>query len=118
MRSLLQTITIAGLAALMISLGGCDISSLNDNPNQPSSAETPKLLSNAEASLADQYWQDYPGGFWVRYSQYWTTNQYTDADRYRYASSRPGALNDLWEDYYLALNDLQEIKRLMLERAL
>ena len=112
MRSLLQTITIAGLAALMVSLGGCDITSLNDNPNQPSDATPPKLLANAQAEIADQYWQDYAGGFWVRYAQYWTTNQYTDADRYQYASSRPGALNGLWENYYLALNNLQEVIRI------
>jgi hypothetical protein len=112
MRSLLQTITIAGLAVLMVALGGCDITSLNDNPNQPSDAAPPKLLANAQAEIADQYWQDYAGGFWVRYAQYWTTNQYTDADRYQYASSRPGGLNALWENSYLALNNLQEIIRI------
>ncbi|MFP4227916.1 MAG: SusD/RagB family nutrient-binding outer membrane lipoprotein [Salinivenus sp.] len=112
MRTLFKTLTFAGLAALIVSLGGCDITSLNDNPNQPTDAEPPKLLSNTQAELADQYWQDYPGGFWVRYAQYWTTNQYTDADRYEYASSRPGSLNSLWGNFYLNLNNLQEIIRI------
>ena len=112
MRHIFRTVALAGLAALTIALGGCDITSLNENPNQPSQAESPKLLSNAQADIANQYWRDYAGGFWVRYAQYWTTNQYTDADRYAYASSRPGALNGLFEDYYLALNDLQQIIRI------
>ena len=112
MKRLLHSLTTASLVALLLFVGGCDITSLNDNPNQPTAADPPKLLANAQIDIADQYWQDYAGGFWVRYAQYWTTNQYTDADRYRYASSRPGALNALWENYYLALNDLQEIKRL------
>ncbi|PSQ80598.1 MAG: hypothetical protein BRD40_04250 [Bacteroidetes bacterium QS_1_65_9] len=98
-------------AALLIAAAGCDITTLNDNPNQPPESETPKLLSNAQNQIANTYWQDYPSGFWIRYAQYWTTNQYTDGDRYRYASSRPASLNGLWEDYYLALNDLQEIIR-------
>ena len=112
MRRIFRTVALAGLAALTIALGGCDITSLNENPNQPSQAESPKLLSNAQADIANQYWRDYAGGFWVRYAQYWTTNQYTDADRYAYASSRPGALNSLFENYYLALNDLQQIIRI------
>ena len=111
MRRIFRTVALASLTALVIALGGCDITSLNDNSNQPSRADTPKLLTNAEVDIANQYWQDYAGGFWVRYAQYWTTNQYTDADRYNFKSSRPSALNDLFEDYYLALNNLQEIIR-------
>jgi len=112
MNRFLKSITALSLVALLVFTGGCDLTSLNDNPNEPTEADTPKLLTNAQINIAGDYWQDYAGGFWVRYAQYWTTNQYTDADRFRYASSRPGALNNLWEDYYLALNDLQEIKRL------
>jgi hypothetical protein len=58
------------------------------------------------------YWQDYPSGYWVRYAQYWTTNQYTDADRYQFPDARPGANNSNWEDFYLVLNDLREIKQI------
>jgi hypothetical protein len=105
--------TIAGgLVALLVLVTGCDLTSLNDNPNEPTSADPPKLLTNAQMGIATEYWQDYPGGFWVRYAQYWTTNQYTDADRYAYPDARPGALNNLFEDFYLALNDLEEIKRI------
>lgn len=112
MKRLLRHFTVAGLAVLLITLGGCDITSLNEDPNNPTTTEPPKLLANAQMDIADLYWDDYASGFWVRYAQYWTTNQYTDADRYQYASSRPGSLNNLWEDYYLALNDLQEIIRI------
>lgn len=101
-----------GLVALLVLVTGCDLTSLNDNPNEPTAADPTKLLTNAQMGIATEYWQDYPGGFWVRYAQYWTTNQYTDADRYAYPDARPGALNNLFEDYYLALNDLQEIKRI------
>lgn len=111
MNDLLRRTTVVSLAALLMILGGCDLTSLNEDPNNPTDAEPPKLLANAQVDVADLYWDDYASGFWVRYAQYWTTNQYTDADRYQYASSRPGALNNLWEDYYLALNDLEEIIR-------
>ena len=104
-----RSIVFASLAALLVIAGGCDLTSLNDNPNQPTAADPPKLLTNAQINIAIDTWQDYAGGFWVRYAQYWTTNQYTDADRFAYAPSRPGAL---WEDLYLGLNDLQEIKRI------
>lgn len=112
MTRFLQRITVAGLAGLVLLLGGCDITELNDNPNQPTTATTPKLLTNAQTDLADTYWNDYPGGFWIRYAQYWTTNQYTEADRYLYPSRRPGANNANWETYYLVLNNLQEIIRI------
>ena len=111
MRRMFRTVALTSLAALVIALGGCDITSLNDNPNQPTEADPPKLLSDAQANIANQYWRDYAGGFWVRYAQYWTTNQYTDADRYNFKSSRPGALNSLFENYYLGLNNLQQIIR-------
>jgi len=112
MRHFFQRTIAGGLVALLVLVTGCDLTSLNDNPNEPTSADPPKLLTNAQMGIATEYWQDYPGGFWVRYAQYWTTNQYTDADRYAYPDARPGALNNLFEDYYLALNDLQQIKRI------
>ena len=108
----LKTLSLAGLAALVFTLGGCDMTSLNDNPNQPSTATTPNLLTNAQIDLADTYWTDYAGAFWVRYAQYWTTNQYTDTDRFRFPTRRSGSNNANWEDFYLVLNDLQEIKRI------
>ena len=112
MKRFLSRISIAGLAALVLVLGGCDLTELNENPNQPTSATTAKLLTNAQTDLADNYWDDYPGSFWVRYAQYWTTNQYTDADRYAFPSRRAGSNNTNWAASYLALNDLQEIKRI------
>ena len=112
MKRFLQHTTIAGLAALVFLLGGCDLTELNENPNQPTSATTSKLLTNTQTDLADTYWDDYPGSFWVRYAQYWTTNQYTEADRYQFPSRRAGSNNANWANFYLVLNDLQEIIRI------
>ena len=66
MKRFLSRISIAGLAALVLVLGGCDLTELNENPNQPTSATTAKLLTNAQTDIADNYWDDYPGSFWVR----------------------------------------------------
>lgn len=112
MKRLFKHFTLVSCALLVVALGGCDLTELNDNPNQPATATTPNLLTNAQIDLANVYWNDYPGGFWIRYAQYWTTNQYTDADRYGFPSRRPGANNQNWENLYLALNDLQEIIRI------
>lgn len=112
MKRFFKSLTLAGLAVLVLVLNGCDLTELNDNPNQPATATTPNLLTNAQIDLADIYWDDYAGGFWIRYAQYWTTNQYTDADRYGFPGRRPGANNDNWGDSYLVLNDLQEIIRI------
>lgn len=122
MTRLIHTLLLAGLAVFGVTLGGCDLTELNDDPNQPAAATTPNLLAGAiyageetgdnRAGLAATYWSDYAGAFWVRYAQYWTTNQYTDTDRFRFPARRAQANNDNWEDLYLVLNDLQEIKRI------
>lgn len=112
MKRFIQRLAIGGLAALVLVLGGCDLTELNEDPNNPTDATTPKLLTNAQTDLADNFWIDYAGGFWIRYAQYWTTNQYTEADRFAYPSRRQGSNNARWGTFYLVLNDLQEIKRI------
>lgn len=123
MRRFPQSLLLAGLAAaLVLSVGACDITKLNDNPNEASTVTTSNLLTGAlvgggnpadllSEGLASIYWDDYPGAFWVRYAQYWTTNQYTDADRWLFPTRRGGSNDENWEDFYLVLNDLQEIIR-------
>lgn len=112
MNRFLKGLALAGVAALVFTLGACDITELNENPNEPSSATPATLLANAQNDLATIYWDDYAGAFWVRYAQYWTTNQYTDSDRYAFPTRRSGSNDSNWEDFYLVLNDLQEIVRL------
>ena len=98
--------------ALSLSLGACDITDLNQNPNASPNVTTPNLLTNAQYDLANIYWNDYPGAFWVRYAQYLTTNQYTEADRWEFDIQRSGSNDANWNDSYLLLNDLQQIIRI------
>lgn len=112
MKRFMKRLSLVGLAALVFMLSACDLTELNENPNESADVSTPNLLANAQQYLAETYWKDYAGGFWVRYAQYWTTNQYTDADRYRFPTRRPGANDANWSRFYLALNDLEEIKRI------
>ncbi len=113
MKRYLKSLALVGLAALALTLGACDITDLNENPNEPTTVTPPNLLTNAEVDIATNYWGAFTlGRFANLYAQYWTQNQYTDEDRYGYPSRRSGSLNAMWEDYYLALNDLQQIVRI------
>ena len=111
MKRFLKGFSVVGLGALMLALGACDLTELNENPNEPTTVTTESLLANAQNDLATIYWDDYAGAFWVRYAQYWTTNQYTDSDRWAFPTRRAGANDANWEDFYLVLNDLQEVIR-------
>lgn len=115
-----RSITLMGLAVLVLALGGCDLGDMNEDPNNPTEATTPNLLSGAlhseqlpeRAGIAANYWGEFTlGRFANLYAQYWTQNQYTDEDRFGFPSRRASVVNDMWEDYYFVLNDLQEIKR-------
>ena len=112
MKRFLRTLSLAGLTAILVLVGGCDITDLNEDPNVATEAATGNLMTNAQIDFANIYWRDYAGAFWMRYAQYLTTNQYTDGDRFRFPSRRPGANNFNWETMYFVLNDLEEIKRL------
>ena len=112
MNRVLQTLVIVSLVAMGLAVGGCDLTDLNENPNAPSSANPDELLTQAQQDLADIIWNDYSGGFWMRYGQHLTTNQYTEGDRFQYPSRRAGANNSNWADLYYVLNDLQQIVRL------
>lgn len=111
MTRVLRSLAVISLLAVGLTVGGCDLSELNENPNAATSANPAELLTNAQLDIAATYWQDYPGGFWMRYSQYITTNQYTDGDRFLYPSARGGSNNANFRDFYYVLNDLQEIIR-------
>jgi hypothetical protein len=104
------------LAALTLTLGACDLTELNEDPNNPTTVETANLFTNAEQDLATELSGSFTlGRFSNLYAQYWTQNQYTEEDRYQFPSRRQGVVRGHWEDFYLILNDLQEIKRLARE---
>lgn len=102
---------IAGLIAVIAGSYACtDLAEVNENPNQPSETQTPFLLTNAQKDLSDNYWGEFPLGYFGNlYAQYWSQNQYSSESRYAF---RTGVVNNIWSGYYLALNDLQEIIRL------
>lgn len=110
--------TLLGLLVLVCTLSACDITEKNDNPNSPEQADPGYLLTAAltgetnptNEGLASAYWDDfYSGRFGILYAQYWSENQYTSESRYQYRTS---IANGFWEDFYISLNNLEEIKRL------
>lgn len=111
MTRVLRSLAVISLLAVGLTAGGCDLTELNENPNAATNAQPGELLTNAQLDLASTYWTDYAGAFWMRYAQFLTTNQYTDADRFAFPSRRAGANNGNWTDMYYILNDLQEIVR-------
>ena len=107
----LRLLSLAGVAVAALSLSACDITSLNDDPNNPTQPTPGYILSSAEVNLADTYWDSFNNGrFAILYAQYWTQNQYTDEDRYAY---RDAVVNNYWNAFYLQISNLQEIKRIV-----
>ncbi|MFO8233305.1 MAG: SusD/RagB family nutrient-binding outer membrane lipoprotein [Longimonas sp.] len=99
-----------GLLCVAIFFTGCDLTDINDDPNASSEARPNYLFTNATKDIAETYWGAFTlGRFGNLYAQYWTQNQYTAEDRYRFPQERSGVLNGMWGDYYLAIQDLQEI---------
>lgn len=87
---------------------------MNIDPNNPSTAATPYLLTNAQKTIADQLENSsFNGWQGMQYVQYWASNQYTNESRYQ---ERPEVNNGAWNAFYAgALADLQEIIRLNTE---
>ena len=103
---------LLGVLALLLSLSACDFQELNQNPNQPTEPTLPFLLTQAQTDFALAHDDDfYQGRFKSPYAQYFSLTQYTSESRYQYPLGRGGSVNGEWEDYYLLLNDLQEIIR-------
>lgn len=120
MKRTLTYLLLPGLVILLFSTSACDLTELNEDPNQPNEATIPYLLTNSlnaaqqqRTGIAENYWDDFNLGYFANmYSQYWSLNQYTAESRYAFPTARSGVVNNMWEDYYLALNDLQEIVRI------
>lgn len=97
---------LSGLFALLLVVGGCDdLSSYNDNPNQPTSADPNNLLANAQKELADEV---YGGNTMMRRSSVWA--QYTTQNFYP-SESRYATVNYPWGGIYSPLNDLKQAKK-------
>jgi len=102
------SVLFGALAVLLVS-SGCDdtLTSFNENPNQPTSADPNSLLANGQRDIHyNVYDDDMPGSDASLYGQYTTQNFYPD----RYAS-----IGYVWSDVYSALNDLEEAKKISRE---
>ena len=111
MTRLFRSLSLAGVAVAVLSLSACDLTELNEDPNNPTQPTPSYILSSSQVNLADTYWDSFNNGrFALLYAQYWTQNQYTDEDRYQY---RTNVVDNYWSSYYLAINNLEEVKRII-----
>ncbi|MDT0631042.1 SusD/RagB family nutrient-binding outer membrane lipoprotein [Rubrivirga sp. S365] len=108
-----RSIALVGVVACALTLSACDLTELNENPNESTQPVTGFILSRAEVNLAQNYFDSFNNGrFGLLYAQYWTQNQYTSEDRYQY---RENVVDAYWTDLYLVISNLQELKRLVPE---
>ncbi|QEM05248.1 SusD/RagB family nutrient-binding outer membrane lipoprotein [Mucilaginibacter rubeus] len=87
-------------AAVLLSVTSCkkDLLKINQNPNGSQTAQPDYLLTAATKATADTYWgvaNNMDAS--LLFVQYWSKIQYTDPDRYIYASS---AFEELWSTGY------------------
>ncbi|PWK77653.1 SusD-like starch-binding protein associating with outer membrane [Mucilaginibacter oryzae] len=105
-------ITILSGAALL-SVASCkkELSRINQNPNGSEVAQPDYLLTAATKATADTYWgvaNNMDAS--LLFAQYWSKIQYTDPDRYIYASS---AFEELWTTGYTkGIGNFNEIIKL------
>jgi len=100
-------------AALLLSVSACDFADINENPNQSTTATPTTLLPRGQWLIAQNNFDAFAlGRFSNLYAQYWTQNQYTDEDRYAFPTARSGSVNTMWNQYYIGMNNLQEMVRL------
>lgn len=93
----------AGICAALLFFGGCDnLSSYNENPNEPTQANPNNLLTNAQTGLAGQVYGGHMRNSNV-WAQYTTQNFYTTESRY--ANVQYG-----WNGFYNSLLDLRKAK--------
>ena len=110
MKRFLTTLSILAGLAVLLTVSGCDLSEVNEDPNEPTEVNTASVFTNTMTDLTDTYWGTFNSGrFGIIYAQYWSQNFYTDESQYRF---RPGIPNDIWQESYTSLNDLETIKEL------
>jgi hypothetical protein len=97
-------------AAVLLSVTSCkkELARINQNPNGSQTAQPDYLLTAATKATSDTYWgvaNNMDAS--LLFVQYWSKIQYTDPDRYIYASS---AFEDLWSaGYSKSIVNLNEI---------
>jgi hypothetical protein len=102
-----------GFAALLLFVSACDLTDMNENPNEPITVTPTNLLTRGQNLIAaNTYAVSTHGWFGNIYSQYWTQNQYTAEDRFDFPYARAVQVNDMWNNWYVAMNNLEEIVRL------
>jgi hypothetical protein len=102
-----------GLAAALLFVSACDLTDMNENPNEPLTVTPTNLLTRGQHLIAaNTYAVDALGWFGNIYSQYWTQNQYTAEDRFDFPYARSGSVSGMWNTWYVAMNNLEEIIRL------
>ncbi|MFB6273653.1 MAG: SusD/RagB family nutrient-binding outer membrane lipoprotein [Salinibacter sp.] len=102
-----KTTLFIGALALTLILGGCDsLSSYNNNPNAPTSANPNNVLAKAQRDLGFEVYGSNPTMRGTNIlAQYTTRNQYVG----QYGG---GAVGYGWSGFYTALNDLKKVKEL------
>jgi hypothetical protein len=99
--------------AVLLSVTSCkkDLLKINQNPNGSQTAQPDYLLTAATKATSDTYWgvaNNMDAS--LLFVQYWSKIQYTDPDRYIYAST---AFEDLWSaGYAKGIINFNEIIRL------
>jgi len=87
-------------AAVLLSVTSCkkELARINQNPNGSQTAQPDYLLTAATKATSDTYWGVANNmDACLLFVQYWSKIQYTDPDRYIYASS---AFEELWSTGY------------------
>lgn len=96
--------------ALVLFTGCEDLTDLNKDPNRPTEVPVEYLLTSAERQLGNRLYGTFDNvAFGMTIAQYWAQNEYSDEVRYQY---RAATNNTFWTDFYTAINDLEEIKRI------
>lgn len=116
MKRLLTSTALLVSLALVLALSACDLSELNENPNAPTEINASYLLTNAQTELAATYYGIFPLGYFANfYSQYWAHTTYPEEQRYQFPLVRGSSNSGMFADYYLIMNDLQEMARIARE---
>ena len=116
MKSIKRYILIFSLIGL-VSLIGCekDLTKINENPNLPTVAATPALLSQAIRDFGYNNWTTFNMGRQAALScQHWSQRNYTSEDRYAY---RSGTTDGFFRNNFIYMNNLQDIIRLNTDEA-
>lgn len=96
-----KLLSVAAVAALMVSMSACDdgLADLNENPNSPTDVPAQFLLPQALQTTVEYagYNTWFTLEFTGLFAQQWAKIQYTDEDRYEL---RPNVVDGFWNRFY------------------